>query len=314
MHRYTNTILVIAAFTLISTQAFAQAAEQPSLDSRTGTDVNVTVSGYNYTEPGAQNISIHGLKIGGEFSGILSISPRRRWFFQSNVRGVVGNATYDGWCSPFVISPSSGSANGYALHLGEPSPCSETKDKDWYVEARGLIGKDLVTKRWGFSPYTGLGLRHLSNGTSGVAGYRTDDYLYLPLGVTTRTGVAASRTLSLTLEADALLHGWQTTRDSQLGGGDVPATPFAPAFTINGFTDVSFSQSRGWGLRASGRYELTRHWSFEPYYIRWTVESSPVNYETATYTVRRITATEQLGAYEPLNHTNEVGVKWGFHF
>ena len=59
--------------------------------------------------------------------------------------------------------------------------------------------------------------------------------------------------MSLTLEYDRLLHGWQTTRDSELGGGDVPATPTAPAFTIDGFTDISFSQSDGWALRASAK-------------------------------------------------------------
>ena len=42
--------------------------------------------------------------------------------------------------------------------------------------------------------------------------------------------------------------------------------------------------------------------------------ASPVNYETAAYTVNRITAQESLGAYEPLNRTNEFTVKLGFRF
>jgi hypothetical protein len=52
----------------------------------------------------------------------------------------------------------------------------------------------------------------------------------------------------------------------------------------------------------------------EPYYVRWNVSSSLVNYETATFTVNGVTAQEQLGAYEPLNHTDEFGVKLGFRF
>ena len=40
----------------------------------------------------------------------------------------------------------------------------------------------------------------------------------------------------------------------------------------------------------------------------------PWNYRTATFTVNHVTAREQFGAYEPLNVTNEFGVKWGFHF
>jgi hypothetical protein len=44
------------------------------------------------------------------------------------------------------------------------------------------------------------------------------------------------------------------------------------------------------------------------------VSASPVNYETATFTVNQVSVREQLGAYEPLNVTNEFGVKLGFHF
>ena len=99
---------------------------------------------------------------------------------------------------------------------------------------------------------------------TGVDGYRTDDYLYLPVGMTARTIVASHNALSFNLEYDFLLHGWQTTRDSELGGGDVPATPTAPAFTIDGFSDISFDQHCGWALRASAKYQLTRRCSVEP--------------------------------------------------
>ena len=99
--------------------------------------------------------------------------------------------------------------------------------------------------------------------------------------------VASNHALSFSLEYDHLLHGWQKTRDSQLGGGEVPATPIAPAFTIEGFSDVSFDQHSGWALRASAKYQMTRRWSLEPEYIHWNVSDSPVNYETATFTVNR---------------------------
>ena len=132
--------------------------------------------------------------------------------------------------------------------------------------------------------------------------------------LTARTQVASHSALSFNLEFDRLLHGWQKTRDSELGGGDVPATTTAPAFTIDGFTDISFSQHGGWALRASAKYPVTRHWSVEPSYVRWNVSASPVNDETATFTVNGVTAQEQLGAYEPLNVTNEFVVKLGFHF
>jgi hypothetical protein len=297
---------------LNASAAYAQA--DASLGTPAGHELNVSVNGYVYTEPGTQSISIDGLKIGGEYTATLPISERRRWFAQANVRGTFGNTTYTGWCSPFLIAPNSASLNGYELDFGDASPCSETGDRDWYVEGRFLAGKDLLSRTWGWSPYSGLGLRHLSNGTTGSPGYRTDEYLYLPVGITARTRVASRGVLSLNLELDGLIHGWQTTRGSQLGGGDVPATPAAPAFTINGFSDVSFSQSGGWALRGSAKYQLTRHWSLEPYYVHWSVSASPVNDQTVTFTVNRVTASERIGFYEPVNATNEFGVKWGFHF
>src|SRR5882672_523544 len=286
--------------TLASYAAFGQTP--------TGQEVSVTVNGYTYIEPGATSISIHGPKIGGEYMATLSLNQQRHWFAQVNAQGLIGAATYTGWCSPYLIRPNNTSPNGYELGIGDPSPCSEKGDRDWYVEGRALAGKDLIGSRWTYSPYTGVGIRHLSNGTAGINGFRTDDYLYIPVGVTARTGAASRHTLAFNVEVDPLVHGWQKTRDSAFGGGDIPATPTAPAFTINGFSDISFSQHAGWALRASGKYHMTRNWSVEPYLVYWRVNASPVSAETATFTVNGITAREQLGAYEPLNTTRELGV------
>ena len=308
-------ILFSSLIALISSRVFAQTpGSDGSLTTPTGHEVNVSAGSYTYVEPGATRISIHGAKFGGEYTATLSLNERQHWFAQTDVRGNIGRATYDGFCSPWLITPDSTSPNGYALDLGDPSPCTESGDADWYLEARGVVGRDVVGQRWAWSPFTGLGLRHLSNGTTGIAGFRTDDYLYVPLGVTARTSVASHRVLSATLEYDRLLHGWQKTRDSALGGGQVPATTTAPTFTIEGFTDISFAQSAGWALRASATCQVTKQWSVTPYYVRWHVSASPVNQETATFTVNSVRAKEQLGAYEPLNMTNEFGVKLGLHF
>ena len=307
-----KTVLLMSGVMLTASLAFAQGPE--SLATPSGSEVSAGVASYTYREPGDQAISIHGVKFVADYTGTLALSRARRWFLQVEGRGTFGSATYDGWCSPFLITPNGSSPNGYELDIGDPSTCSETGDQDWYVEGRGLVGKDLIGDAWAWSPYSGVGLRHLSNGTTGVSGYRTDNYLYVPLGLTGRTSVASNRPLSLTIEFDAMLHGWQTTRDSLLGGGDVPATPTAPAFTIDGFTDVSFSQPGGWAARASAAFPLTGRLSLEPYYVRWEVRSSPVNYETATFTVHNITAHEQMGAYEPFNTTNEFGLRLGVRF
>ena len=320
-----KTLVVTAVMTLIASSAFSQtpdalsspnqsATAEASLATPTGHEMSAGLASYTYNEPGAQAISIHGARFIGDYTGTLSLNKQQHWFAQGDVRGTVGKVTYNGWCSPFLITPTSESPNGYELDTGDSSPCNESGDKDWYVETRGLVGKDLIGQRWGWSPYSGLGLRHLSNGTTGTPGYRTDDYLYLPVGITARSNIRSFGALSFNVEYDHLLHGWQKTRDSALGGGDVPATPIAPAFTIDGFSDIAFSQSGGWALRASATYPLNRHLSLEPYFVHWNVSASPVNYETATFTVNNITAQEQLGAYEPDNNTNEFGVRFGFRF
>jgi opacity protein-like surface antigen len=94
----------------------------------------------------------------------------------------------------------------------------------------------------------------------------------------------------------------------------IPATSTAPAFTIDGFTDLSFPQHRGWALRAGAKYQLSPRWSVEPSFIHWDVGASPVRELTATFTVNGIPARQQLGALEPDNVTNEVSVGLGFHF
>jgi hypothetical protein len=296
---------------LIPSLTFAQTEDR--LATPAGHDVNISVGTYTYIEPGTQSISIDGVKVGGEYTATLLLDRRRHWFAQANARGNFGNVTYDGWCSPFLITPNAASPNGYELDFGAASPCSESGDRDWYLEGRGLVGKDLFSRTWGWSPYGGLGIRHLSNGTTGTAGYRTDEYVYLLVGLTARTE-AASHAVSVNVEYDPLLHGWQNTRGSALGGGGVAATPIAPAFTINGFSDVSFSQSGGWALRASAKYQVTRRWSLEPYYVRWNISASPVNDQTVSFTVNRVTAQERIGFYEPFNTTDEFGVKLGIHF
>jgi len=323
-------LLFVGSIAFIPSQAFAQTfgsistqstqapgatqVDVTGLATPAGHEVSVDVGNYEYVEPGETSISIHGPKFGGGYTGTKSLNASRHWFLQADARGLFGSATYDGWCSPLLIAPERTSPNGWALGLGDPSPCTESGDRDWYVESRAMVGKDFIGHTWGWSPEIGLGVRHLSNGTTGVPGHRTEDYLYLPVGMTARTVVASHHALSFSVEYDHLLHGWQTTRDSQLGGGDVPATPIAPAFTIEGFSDISFDQHSGWALRASVKYQITRRWSVEPQYIHWNVGASPVNYETATFTVNGITARQQLGAYEPLNRTNEFVGRLGFRF
>src|SRR5512144_2188962 len=102
-------LLFAVVIALMSSEAFAQtsdsmsapAAQPPgaaavdaSLATAPGHEVNVGVGGYTYTEPGALSISIHGPKIGGGYTGTLSLSKSQHWFAQIDGRGTVGNVTY----------------------------------------------------------------------------------------------------------------------------------------------------------------------------------------------------------------------------
>ena len=308
---------------LISSSAFAQTPAPKSTSSRppqgaepatpVGHEVTIHIGGYDYVEPGDLKISIHGAKFGGGYIGTWALNPRH-WFVKIDARGTAGRTTYDGWCAPYLITPDNTSPNGYFLDLGEYSPCSESGDRDWYLEGRALFGKDFVGRKWAVSPETGLGVRHLSNGIAGVPGFRTDDYLYVPFGVTARTKLASHSALSLNFEYDQLLRGWQNTYHSELGGGIVPATATAPAFTIVSFSDIEFAQHQGWALRTGAKYQVNGRWSIEPSYVYWHVNDSPVSPATVTFAVNGVTATEQFSAREPRNYTNEFVVKLGFHF
>ena len=228
--------------------------------------------------------------------------------------GHLGNAAYDGWCSPFLITPSGASPNGYELDVGNASPCSETGDKDWYLEARALAGKDLIGQRWAWSPYTGLGLRHLSNGTSGIPGYRTDDYLYLPVGMTARTqrGFAWGAELQPGIRSpDPRL-----AKDARFGFGWRRCSSDDDGACVHGRWLYGYLVLSVWRMGTACKCEISGDQALVAgaVHVRWNVSSSPVNYETATFTVNNVTAREQLGAYEPFNVTNEFGVRLGFHF
>ena len=81
-------------------------ASDERLATPTGQEISVSVSSYTYTEPGDLSISIAGSKLGGEYTGTMSLDKRQHWFAMANVRGTAGNVTYKGWCSPWLITPS----------------------------------------------------------------------------------------------------------------------------------------------------------------------------------------------------------------
>ena len=75
--------------TLITSGAFAQAPDsltpsdpppvvETSLATPTGHEVSAGIASYTYREPGAQDISIHGARFVGDYTGTLSLSKQRQ--------------------------------------------------------------------------------------------------------------------------------------------------------------------------------------------------------------------------------------------
>jgi hypothetical protein len=185
---------------------------------------------------------------------------------------------------------------------------------DWYVEGRALMGKDVTVAPGPISPFTGAASAISQMARPAISNYRTQGYLYVPLGAPCAQPRPQAACWVSPVEYDHLLRGWNTTRDSLLGGGIVPATSTTPQFSIGDFTDHSFKQDRGWALRASASYPLSRSWSIEPYYVRWRVSDSSVSAGSVALTVNAITVRQTLNAYEPRNVTKEFGMKIGWHF
>src|SRR5690348_11492366 len=111
-----KTLLLTVALALVTSHARAQAppasstrrtdAANRDLITPTGSAVSGGIASYTYREPGDQPISIHGAKFVLDYTGTLAIAAQRHWFAQGQFRSTLGNTTYDGWCSPFQITPN----------------------------------------------------------------------------------------------------------------------------------------------------------------------------------------------------------------
>lgn len=261
-------ILIIAAiFGAVSSPAAAQTGPPAvSLATRPGWEAGGQLSGYRYEEPN-QGVKIWGPRIGP--AGAYTYSHTGRWFFKGDARYSFGELHYQG---------------------------SGTKDQvpDSIFEVRGVFGKDLFPGGGvSLSPYAGLGFRYLYNdlrGTTsaGYAGYRRHSYyLYLPLGLSSRFGIAGQWVIAPTLEYDYFMRGRQV---SQL----TDANP--------GYIDARNTQNKGRGYRLSVMAEKDR-WTFGPWMHYWNIEDSDIV---------RVSPTK--GGIEPKNRTREAGVEVRYRF
>ena len=102
---------------------------------------------------------------------------------------------------------------------------SGTQDSvpDLIIETRGVAGMDFpVGSGVSLSPYLGVGYRYLYNDSRGytstnAAGYRRySNYLYAPVGLTTRIHIVNRWVVAPTVEADIFLIGKQKSQLSDV--------------------------------------------------------------------------------------------------
>lgn len=228
-------------------------------------EIGLSFGYYGYQEPGV--MTLRGAKIGLELRTTRELVSGP--FIRGDLRYAFGTVDY--------TSDGSGSADGL---------------QDWYLEARGLIGKAIPFNHSVYALYTGLGYRHLFNDARGIsstgfAGYRREStYFYLPIGVIHRSLLNDQARLVSTLEYDRLLSGKQVSRLNDAGLG---------------YEDISNDQSRGYGLKLSVIYERD-DWALGPYFYYWNIDQSDTSllYQNGV----------PVGiGWEPKNDTVEFGLK-----
>lgn len=243
-------------------------AESITLATRTGNNIGLSLSSYQYQEPGI--MSSKGRKMGLDLRTTKVLQNDQ--IIRGDLRYAFGSVDYNG----------SGSASG---------------QQDWYIEARGLVGKDWMTNDAVFSPYAGLGYRYLFNDargftSTGATGYRREsNYFYLPIGIIHRGALNDQARLVSTLEYSRLLIGKQTSRLSDTGLG---------------YGNVTNHQSKGYGLKLSVIFEKG-NWAIGPYVHYWNIGKS----DTVILYQNGIPA--GIG-WEPKNNTVEFGLKAGQQF
>lgn len=240
-------------------------------------EFGLSVSAYSYEEP-SLGMSNKGDKFGVYHLGTKLLDGD--WFVKDDLRFAYGSVDYVG--------------SGY-----------QSDTPDWYVDARGLVGRDFQLGNAVYSPFIGIGYRYLFNdlrgySSTGAIGYRRESsYLYVPIGLTHRFVLQDSAVLATTLEFDNLLMGRQVSRLSDLVGHA-------------GYTsalDVSNSQSSGFGFRADVMYEMD-DLAFGPFLNIWRISKSDSVLQPVTHNG----STAWYYFYEPENRTTEFGLRMRLSF
>jgi hypothetical protein len=256
-----------AILVAVSPLAWAQtsAAADP-LVTRSGWEIGGQVSDYRYEEPIVPT-KIRGPRVG--VTGAYTLADASRWFFKVDGRYSYGSLEYEG----------SGSMDSVP---------------DSILEARGVFGRDLLHGgRVSFSPFAGLGYRYLYNDlrgrtSTGAVGYRRhSNYLYAPLGLTSRIDVGGRWAIVPTIEYDYFIKGKQITQFTDTG---------------KGYSDATNTQDKGYGYRVSVMAEQGS-WALGPWMNYWNIGDSDI--VPIGFGVR---------GREPKNETREYGLELKYRF
>jgi hypothetical protein len=260
--------MAAALLAAVSTGAPAQdTAPYNPLLTRPGLEIGAQVAKYHYEEP---NFALLKGNRGGAVGAYTFTSPNRV-YSRIDLRASYGKLKYE--------SRGTGTASDIP---------------DWIVEARALIGRDYLRgESIALSPYIGLGYRYLYNdsrgySSTGAVGYqRYSNYVYVPLGLTTRFRTGERWVVAPTVEYDAFLGGRQYSRLTDTGIG---------------YSDASNRQHDGRGYRAYLMVE-NRHWAFGPWLHYWNIKDSDI-----------VPIGLGKAAMEPANWTREYGVELRYRF
>jgi len=258
------------AAVLLAASSAAIAQQPDPLATRAGLEVGAQVAHYEYLEPDIAKLS--GNRLGVVGTGTLTGDSGI--FGKIDLRESYGRLDYQG----------SGSKTGVP---------------DLILEARALVGLDWVGASVSLSPYLGLGYRYLfddlrGNSSTGAAGYRRySNYLYAPVGFTTRFRLGDGWVLAPALEADVFLLGKQISKLSDTG--------------IAGLIDATNTQHSGRGHRVALMMEKDR-WVFGAWTHYWHIQASDTQCVTAP-----ASGVCQKGV-EPENYTRESGVELRYRF
>jgi Autotransporter beta-domain len=265
-----NYLLKGIVLTALGAAAFSGSADA-QVATRQGLQLGAQFSKYTYEEP-SLDVHLTGDKVG--LTGSYTYT-RERWFAKADARYSYGTLRYR--------NDVAGSEKGIA---------------DNSLEARLSTGMDFFpSDSVSLSPYAGIGYRYLFNDMRGYTsmgnyGYRRfSQYLYVPLGVTSRFVASQTWTLVPTIEYDYFVKGRQESKLTD---------------TKSGFEDAHNKQKSGYGARASLLFE-NGNWSLGPWATRWKIRQSD-KVAVGTFFGR------PFSTYEPENKTWEAGVEVRYHF